>query len=155
VRQGAQPAAATTDRDFLRQVAQGGHAEVELAKLAQQKAQSPAVKQFAQRLEQDHGKVNQEVESLATQKDIQLATAPSPDQAALKARLEKLQGAEFDKVFMSAMVTNHKKSITSFEQRAASGSDADVKAFASKTLPALREHLKLSQDIQATLGTSN
>jgi putative membrane protein len=146
--------ASKADEEFVKTTGQNGMVEVELAKTAQQKAQNAAVKELAQRLEKDHTKANEALQKIATDKNIQIDTQPSKEQAALKAKLEKLEGAAFDKAFVAAMVSAHRKSITNFERIAKSGGDADIKAFASSTLPTLREHLKMAEDAQKALSTS-
>jgi putative membrane protein len=145
---------AKADEDFVKTTGQSGMVEVELAKLAQQKGQNAAVKDLAQRLEKDHTQANQQLQKIASEKTIQIDSQPSKDQAALKAKLEKLEGAAFDKAFVAAMIANHRKNITAFERCAKSGADADIKAFASSTLPTLREHLKMAEDAQKALSTS-
>ena len=67
--------------------------------------------------------------------------------------MEKLEGASFDKAYVAAMVDGHKKMITVFEQASVS-KDPQIKAFAEKTLPALREHLKQSLQAQAVVGAA-
>ncbi len=142
------------DEDFVKTTGQNGMVEVELAKMAQQKAQNAAVKDLALRLEKDHTKANEALQKIASEKNIQIDAQPSKEQAELKAKLEKLEGAAFDKAFVAAMVSAHRKSITNFERIAKSGTDADIKAFASSTLPTLREHLKMAEDAQKALSTS-
>jgi putative membrane protein len=146
------PDGSTADKEFVRKTAQSGMVEVELAELAQKKGQHTSVKELAQTLERDHGKVNQELQTLANQKQIQLETQPSNEQAALKTRLEGLDGASFDKEYANAMVMAHRNSITAFERTSKSASDAEIKAFASKTLPTLREHLKMAENAQRAVG---
>jgi putative membrane protein len=67
-------------------------------------------------------------------------------------RLSKLRGAEFDRAYIDAMVKDHKEDVAHFEAMSRDGSDPDLKAWASKTLPTLKEHLKLAEDIQKKLG---
>jgi putative membrane protein len=68
----------------------------------------------------------------------------SKDQATYD-RLSALSGAAFDRAYMADMVKDHRTDIAEFEKEANSGSDADVKSFASKTLPTLRHHLEMAQ----------
>ena len=145
--QGAQTLAAA-DREFITQAATDGHKEVALAQLAEQKGTSPSVKALAQRIHKDHMQADKELKSLAQAKNV---TLPAPgDHKAEIAKLEK--DANFDQTYANLMVADHKKAIALFE-RASSSKDAGVKMFADKTLPALREHLKLAQDA-ASMKTS-
>jgi putative membrane protein len=139
------------DQIVLRQAAIGGMAEVELGKLAQQRAQSDAVKQFAQRMVDDHGKSNTRVASLAKGHRIPLPKETDPDQKALRAQLEKLSGAEFDAAYMGAQVGDHQKTAHLLEHAIGSGQDAKTKAFAMETLPVVLRHLEMAKQIESQL----
>jgi putative membrane protein len=138
------------DRDFITKASADGHKEIELARIAEQKATSPAVKTLASRIHKDHTQADQELKSLAQSKGVTLP-AP-PDHKAETARLEK--DANIDRTYSNMMVADHKRAIALFE-RASMSKDADVKAFAEKTLPALREHLKLSQEAAASTRSTS
>lgn len=150
---GAKPDKAVASAEtFLKHAAQGGLAEVELAQLAKEKASNADVKAFAERLERDHSKANDELKSLASSKHVTLPDASKTYAANLKGRLSKLSGAAFDRAYIAAMVEDHQKDVRAFEREATSGADADVKAFASKTLPTLKEHLQQAQQLAKTVG---
>lgn len=144
----------SSDNAFVRKAAAGGHAEVELANLAMQKSSSDVVKQLAQRIESDHKKANAELMAIATSKNLNVDSKPMPEHTKTKARVEKLSGAQFDRAYLDTMVKDHQKTIEDFEQQARAGSDAELKAFASKTLPDLKEHLKMTMDAQKTVTMS-
>jgi putative membrane protein len=144
-----------SDQEFARKVAAGGHAEVDLAKLAQQKGSSDEVKKFASRLETDHMKANDELMKIASLKKWNLPAEPTPDQKNQKAKLEKLSGNAFDKAYVDLMVTNHRTNIPMFEREASKASDTDLKQFASNTLPTLKEHLELALKTQRAVGAKN
>ena len=150
------PAAAKqpSDQKFVMEAAKGGMAEVELSKLAQDKASSDQVKNFGKRMVDDHGKANDELQTLAKNKNITLPTDLDPKDKALKDRLSKLSGAAFDRAYMNAMLRDHRKDVNEFKMESTSGRDADVKAFASKTLPTLEDHLKLAQQTEKAVGTT-
>lgn len=139
--------AAGSDSHFVMDAAKGGLAEVEMGKLAAEKASSPDVKQFGQRMVDDHSKANDELKAVASQKGITLPTELAPADKATLDRLSKLSGEAFDRAYMSDMVKDHKKDVAEFKKEASAGKDADVKAFAGKTLPTLEEHLKMAQDV--------
>jgi len=135
------------DKHFVRKAAEGGLAEVELGKLATQKASSDDVKKFGQRMVDDHTKANDQLKQLAQQKGIDLPTQPdAKDQATMK-RLEKLSGEQFDKAYMQDMVKDHTKDVAEFQKESTSAKDPDVKNFASQTLPTLQDHLKTAKSI--------
>jgi putative membrane protein len=143
------------DHQFVMEAARGGMAEVELGKLASEKAQSEQVKQFGQRMEKDHGQANDELKSLAQQKNITLPTELDAKHKATQERLSKLSGAQFDRAYMQEMLQDHRKDVNEFRKESQSGKDPDVKAWAAKTLPTLEEHLRLAQSTSsAAVGTS-
>ena len=141
------PSVHASDAKFLKDAADGGMAEVELGQLAVQKAASPQVKQFAQRMVEDHGKANDQVHELALQKSIRLPKRPSSKNAAAKAQLEKLSGDQFDQAYMADMVADHKKDVADFQRESSAAHDPAVKTFATQILPTLQDHLKQAQSI--------
>jgi len=139
--QGSAIALIDADRQFVLQVAADGMAEVELGKLALQKAASPTVKQFADRMVQDHGKANAELKALAASKGVALPTSlPGTKQDDL-IQMGKLSGTAFDKAYSLHMAGDHEKAVAAFDKQAQGTGDAQIKAWAAKTLPTLREHL--------------
>jgi putative membrane protein len=139
--------AAAADSKFLKEAADGGMAEVALGQLAADKASSADVKQFGQRMVEDHGKANDELKQLAMQKHVDLPAEPSAKHKATKARLEKLSGDQFDKAYMADMLMDHKKDVAAFQRESNSAKDPDVKSFAAATLPTLKKHLKMAQSL--------
>jgi putative membrane protein len=144
---GQKPASA--DAPFIGNAAMDGLAEVELGRLAMQSASSSDVKQFAQRMVDDHSKAGDELKGLASRKSVELASKVDRQHRAVRDRLAKLKGAAFDKAYMGQMVTAHLQAVTLFQEEAQKGQDPDVKAWAAKTLPTLQEHLKMAQSINA------
>src|SRR5262245_5656006 len=131
---------ASPDEKFVKEAAMGGLAEVEIGRLAAQKATSAEVKQFAQRMVDDHGKANAQLSTLASKKSI---APPSELDGKEKKSLEKLSKAsaeDFDRTYIKMMVDDHKKDVADFKKAASSATDSDVKAFASETLPTLEDH---------------
>ena len=140
-------AVAQADKTFVMKAAQGGMAEVELGNLAKEKAQSDQVKQFAQRMVDDHGKANDELKSIAQQKNITLPTSLPAKEQQTKDKLSKLSGEQFDHEYMEHMLMDHKKDVAEFKKASAKCKDSDIKQFASSTLPTLQEHLKQAQQL--------
>jgi putative membrane protein len=143
-----------SDQQFVTKAAQGGMAEVALGELAASKGSNDAVKQFGQKMADDHGKANDELKSLAQQKNITLPTDLDAKHKADQDRLSKLSGDAFDKAYMSHMVKDHKKDVAEFQKESTSGKDSDVKQWAGKTLPTLQEHLKMAQDTASKVGAT-
>jgi putative membrane protein len=141
------------DNDFARHAASGGLAEVSMGKLAESHGQSADVKSFGQRMVQDHSKANDQLMAAAAQANIKLPASPMPkDQAAIN-RLSKLQGAAFDRAYAQEMVKDHRKDIAEFQREANSGGNANLKTFASNTLPTLKEHLQMAQTLPGARST--
>jgi putative membrane protein len=138
------------DRTFAEKAAAGGAAEVDSGRMAQQKATDDRVKQFGARMVQDHSKAGDELKQIGTAKGLKLPEAP--DAKADAEKMEKLSGRDFDRAYMNHMVADHKKDVAEFEKEASSGKDPEIKAFAAKTLPTLREHLKMATDTAAAVG---
>lgn len=139
------------DAEFMKQAAQNGHAEVESGKLAQKKGTSPEVKAFAEHMVTDHAKANKELMGLAKSKGVEVPTEPSLRQKAQLKLLEGKDGAEFDKAYAEQMgVKAHQETVKLFEEGAQDADDPQVKAFATKTLPTLKHHLEMAQDLEAS-----
>lgn len=136
------------DTAFLKQAAENGHAEIESSRVALQKGSHAEVKRFAQMMIDDHTKTGQELSALASAKGLQVPTEPSMVQKGKMKILEARDGASFDRHYAEAMgVEAHKDTIKLFEKAAKGADDADVKAFATKTLPALQHHLQAAQQL--------
>lgn len=131
------------DTTFVKDAAQGG-LMVQLGKLAQEKAGNEKGKEFGKRMEQDHSKANEELKKIASDKDVQLSNELDKKHKGKVDKLTKLSGADFDKQYMDAMVSDDKEDIKKF-QRADKGKDAELKQFARQTLPTLKEHLQLAE----------
>ena len=152
------PAAVTSsgseDIEFVLDAANGGMAEVELGRLAAEHARSDEVKKFAQRMVDDHTKAGDELKSIAERKGIKLPAEMDPKDRALMNRLEKLNGAAFDRAYMQAMVSDHVKDVSEFKKEANAGRDPQVKSFASTTLPTLEEHLQHARQARQAVTTA-
>jgi putative membrane protein len=131
------------------EAAEGGMAEVELGKLATQNAESAQVKQFGQRMVDDHTKANDELKKVAEQKGVTLPTQLSAKDQASKDKLSKLKGEQFDRAYMHDMVKDHKTDVAEFQKASTTAKDSDVKNFAAQTLPTLEDHLKQAQQVES------
>lgn len=145
-------AASGPDAMFYRHAAQGGLAEVDLGNLALKKSQDPTLKEFAAQMVKDHSAANDKLRSVAASKNITLPAKESVREMGTEAKLELLSGSTFDKAYIKAMVKDHKQDVAEFRREAASGHDPDAKAFASETLPTLKEHLHKIESIANKTG---
>lgn len=144
------------DRNFMMDAAMGGMMEVELGRMATQQGASDAVKQFGQRMVDDHSQANTELMSIASTKGISLPTELDSKHREHVTKLSSMSGAEFDRAYVKMMVNDHEKDVSVFEKQSTRGADPDLKAFASKTLPTLQEHLQIARTLPgAQRGNSN
>jgi putative membrane protein len=129
------------DKDFVMKAASGGMMEVEASQIAQQNAGHARVKAFADMMVQDHTNANNELKGFASSRGL---TIPQ-DSLMVKHKsmldeMRKMTGKAFDKHYISMMVKDHNKDISEFEKASDNAKDADLKAWAAKTLPALKKH---------------
>ena len=135
------------DTAFLKQAAASGMAEVKMANIGKTKAARADVKEFSEMIATDHTKVNAELKTLAASNGVDLPTEIDGKHVAMCAALDECSPADFDREFLSAMVTGHQKGVARYDQAANKATDTDVKAFAAKTLPALKAHLEKAKKL--------
>ncbi|HYE61977.1 MAG TPA: DUF4142 domain-containing protein [Phycisphaerales bacterium] len=143
------------DKDFVTTAAASGMKEVELGRLGTRQASNEQLKQFAQKIIDDHTKANEELMTLARNKNIDVPTQLPQDHKSMVQKFNQLNGAEFDREFVTHMVQSHQKSVDLFDRQARQGEDAQVRAFAARTLPTLRQHLQMAKDLQQNLTGSD
>jgi len=139
------------DRLFGQIAAVGGLAEVDLGKLAADKASNPGVKQFAKRMVDDHEKANRQLKSIAQKSSIPLPSKTDAEHNKTRADLEKLNGPRFDRAYLSNQTVEHQKMAQLLAWEIGQGEDAEMQRFASETLPAVLEHLRLARDLAAEI----
>jgi len=144
-----------SDTQFMREAAVGGMAEVDLGQIGVQRAQNPEVKQFAQRMVDDHSKANEELKQVAAKRSVTLPGDVDAKHKATIDRLSKLSGAAFDKAYMRDMVGDHVHDVSLFERQSASGKDADLKSWIDQTLPTLKEHEQMAKDVAGKVGAGS
>jgi putative membrane protein len=135
----------------MAEAASGGMTEVELGKIASSKAQNAEVKKFAEMMVTDHTKAGDDLKALAVKKNITLPTTPNATHQATIKKFQSMSGAEFDKAYVDDMLEDHEKDVAEFEKQSQSNPDADVKAFAAKTLPTLKKHLDAIKALHAKM----
>jgi putative membrane protein len=134
------------DQIFVKEAAMGGIAEVELSKIAQ-KSENADVKNFANRMVQDHTAANQELTTIATGLGVEMPKTLDAEHERMRQKLAALHGKAFDEQYMQGMVADHDKAVTLFQQEGRSGASMQLKTFALKTLPILQEHQKMAQEL--------
>jgi putative membrane protein len=127
-----------SDALFMKKAAEGNKAEVELGRMAEQKASSDAVKSFGKRMMKDHQRASEQLESVAGKLGVTLPNKVNAKDQATKDRLEKLSGKQFDEAYMRDMVKDHTKDVAEFQKASSTLSNPDVRNFAEQTLPTLQ-----------------
>ena len=142
------------DTSFMKKVAENTKSELELATLAQQKAADPQVKEFAEKIMTDHQKAGEQLKEVAQKENVDLPDRKSSGETMEKGRLDRLNGADFDRAYMKHMVAEHEQDINDFRKEATNSKDDNVRKFASENLPVLQAHLKMARTINAKVNGS-
>lgn len=146
--------AAPAPAAFVRKAAQDGMTEVEVGKVALSKSTDASVRNFAQRMVDDHGKANEELSSIARSKGIEVPKELDAEHQQMVDALSAKSGKEFDREYSKHMNMDHTKAIALFEA-ASKSSDADLAGFAKKTLPTLKQHKQMAEKLPGkTMGAS-
>jgi putative membrane protein len=157
------------DRDFVEDIGVAGMAEVELGRMAMERAASAEVKEFGDMMVRDHSKAGDELKQVAMKHSIPVPSALDAEHEELKTKLSNLRGAEFDREYMSAMVQGHQDVVDRLQTRASEDrfgdnqgtvkpessdnpAEADINAWAAMTLPTVRHHLDEAKRIHDGLG---
>ena len=141
-------------QEFVDKAGASGLAEVEMGELGAKKAKNGQVEAFAKRMVEDHKKANQDLLTAIKGKGVQV---PSSRTDMHKAAVEKFQqqeaGKDFDRDYMEHMIEDHKAAVELFEAAADDEKfDLDLRAYAKRTLPTLRDNLEQAQTIQSKLA---
>jgi putative membrane protein len=143
------------DKKFVRDAAIGGMTEVELGKLAAEKGSSDGVKQFGQKMVDDHTKANDELKKVAGAQSLSVPDSIDSKHRSRIDKLAKLSGAEFDRAYIKDQLKDHQQDVREFQDEAQNGNIPAVKDFAAKTLPTLQEHLTMVKDLNNGKSASN
>lgn len=145
-------AGASADRDWIEDQLEDGQAEINLAQLATERATDPQVKEFAQMMVKDHQAAADELKQAASAANVQV-NAPAEldnDHKDLHEDLSKLSGRDFDRKYIDAMVDEHQEAVNELEKKTDSD-NMQIRQWASKTIPTVRQHLDRAKQIQDTL----
>ncbi|HTD94917.1 MAG TPA: DUF4142 domain-containing protein [Chitinophagaceae bacterium] len=149
----AQPAIATDQEttDFLVKAANGGMTEVKAAEIASTKSSNKSITDFAAMMKTDHGAANSEVIALAQKRNVTLPTSVSDNSQKELDDMAKMNGKDFDKDYVKAMVKGHEETVDMFKKASDKVKDSEVKIFIDNTLPTLQKHLDAIKQIQKNL----
>ena len=135
------------DKMFVRKALQGGMAEVQLGQLTLQKSNNDQVKQFAQRMIDDHTKLGEQMKPVAQQLGISEPNGISKKDRAAMAKLQTLSGPAYDEAYIKDMIKDHKQDLSDFQTEASSGQDPTVKDAANQGSKVIAQHLQMIQQI--------
>jgi putative membrane protein len=145
--EGQKPAVPFNDTAFVTDAASGGMHEVELGKIAANKAKDPAVKKFAQRMVNDHSKANEALKAAAKAANIPVPDRMSPKDQQEIERFKNYMGESFDSDYAKHMVMDHEKDVAEFTRASKEAKTPQIRDFAAATLPVLQEHLKMAKEL--------
>ena len=138
---------ATADKDFVKKALEGRSAEVELGRLAQQRSRSEDVRQFGQKMVDDHSQLGDQIKPIAQQLGVKEPKEPSKKDKQLIARLGALSGTQFDEAYIQAMMKDHKQDLKEFKDEARLAQDPNVKQVARQGSGVVSQHLRLIEQI--------
>jgi putative membrane protein len=145
---------ASQDTKFLEKANQGSVDEIDLAQIALKKATNPDVKDFAQKMVQDHQKLIDDMRPFDTEAGVQPPAHPDAMAEALKLKLDVLSGDAFDKAYIKAMVEDHHKDLQEFLSEEKSTGYPAFKSAVTKGAGVVREHLQMIDQIAKKNGVA-
>jgi len=143
------------DKEFVKKASEINVAEIQAGGVAQQKGSSSQVKMLAEHMAKDHSKAEDELQSLAKSKGIELKQDTTVGKKMETMGLEKANGEKFDNEFLEHQAKDHQTAIKLFETELQKGSDPEIKSWAEKTIPVLKSHLAMAEGNQAGKGSSS
>ena len=143
----APPRVATRDDAFVQRVAADVLADVALGRLAAQRATRPEVKEFARTLADEQSRAYEDLKALAAQKKFALPSEPRPEQKAQIGQLEATTGAAFDEAYLAATAASRAGALALFDEAAGAWGDPDVKTWAARLLPTLKQRLARAREL--------
>jgi putative membrane protein len=137
---------------FVKEASESNQGEIALAQLAEQKSQNPEIKSLAQMIETDHQQAQDKLQTVAQAHGVKLDQGLTWTQKRSQAKLEKLNGADFDQQFAKDMLEGHVANLNRYQKASEKLEEADVKQYAQETLPKLQEHLQHAETAAKAVG---
>jgi putative membrane protein len=147
------PTGPAMDKEFVKKALEGSMAEVQMGQLALQKSNDDQVKQFAQRMVDDHGKMVEQMKPAAEQMGVKVPEGPSKSQMKSMDKMKALSGDAFDQAYIKDMVKDHKKDDSEFKQEAQSTQNPQLKQLVMESDQIIESHLQQIQQIAQAKGT--
>ncbi|HTV58010.1 MAG TPA: DUF4142 domain-containing protein [Verrucomicrobiae bacterium] len=141
-------------KNFIAAAAKINLAEVELGKLAEQKGDNQAVKDFGKRMVADHTQLESELQDLAKAADVTLPSAPGTNASDLRNQLSADSASKFDQAYIQHMLAGHKQAIAMFENEIEHGQNAQFKSYAETALPVIQDHIRIAEDVAGKMELS-
>jgi putative membrane protein len=133
------------DQRFADFATESGLAEVEAGRLAASRAQSGEVRDFANRMVEEHSRADEDLNGLLDRKGIQTAAGISPEHRQMIDRLAQLSGQAFDREYIAGQVADHREAVARYRRQTIEGEDRDIRELAKRSLPQLEQHLAMAQ----------
>ncbi len=156
-----QPGATTTqgtqadvnaDMAFIRHAGSSNLMEVRLGQVAQSRASNAAVRQFGQRMVDDHTRMQNQLSAVVNNTGVSFTPAMDSRHQQQVSRIERLSGSEFDRAYMQAMIQGHQDDISQFQTQSQSARSTQIRNLASSSLPVLQQHLSLAVQVGNQVG---
>jgi putative membrane protein len=141
------PQSARRDKAFVAKALQGGLTEVQLGQLTLQKSQNQQVKEFAQKMVDDHTRLGEQMKPVAQQLGVKVPDEPSKKDRQLIEKMQSLSGSAYDQAYVKDMVKDHKQDLSEFQAEASNGQDPNVKDAAAQGSKVIAQHLQMAQQL--------
>lgn len=135
------------DHEFIAEAVRDGLTEVELGRLGAVQAFDERIRKLARSLMEEHEKANRELVRIAKQKRLAIPTEMDPERRSVIDDLKGLSDEEFQQAYVKALVKDHQRSISIFQQESQTGRDEEVRDFAGRLLPVLTGHFRIAKSI--------
>ncbi len=145
---------ASSDKAFLQRSSEGGYAEVQFGQLAEQRANSPDVKAFGQKMVQDHSTLNDRMQPIAERLGVSPASSLNKKNQVEYDKLSSLSGPAFDKEYITAMVEDHRKDLVEFRHEERATSDPELKSAVTAAERVITEHGRIAGQLATQIGVS-
>lgn len=153
--QNAKEADQAGDKSFVKKAMQGGAVVLRSSQIALQKSSDEQLKRFAQRMVDDHTKMDEQFKPVAMQLGLPGTIDPPKKEQAMIDRLQSLSGDDFNKAYVKMMLQDHGKEAAAFKQEAANGKLPALKDLAAHDVSVIEDHQQMIQDIAKSMNLSN